>query len=122
MFEDAIKIGETIFYAHDDGKRGMELWMDDGRRKPRLVADLYRGPRSSSPDGLAYVNGRLTFAATTRDYGRELFTLDLAAMSSAPPLRPTASASRPPSRAPDAFRGLARDGMELDEAESWSFL
>ena len=56
---------------------GTELWIDDGKHQ-KLVADLYKGSLSSSPDGLALVNGRLVFTATSPDVGRELRVIDLA--------------------------------------------
>jgi ELWxxDGT repeat protein len=73
-FADSITIGDTRYYAYDDGIHGMELWMDDGKHQ-KLVADLYEGPLSSLPDELAYVNGYLVLAATTQEYGREMFAI-----------------------------------------------
>src|SRR4051794_15334077 len=76
LFTDSITIGRRRYYAFDDGTHGTELWVSEGRQA-RLVADLNPGKASSLPDDLALVNGRLVFAATTQDAGRELFVLNV---------------------------------------------
>jgi ELWxxDGT repeat protein len=82
-FSDSIVVKGTRYYAFDDGKHGTELWMDDGKHQ-KLLADLYKGPLSSSPDGLASVNGRLVFAAATPGFGRELLVVNFASQLSGP--------------------------------------
>jgi ELWxxDGT repeat protein len=93
-FGNSITIGQTRFYGFDDGVHGAELWMDDGETQ-RMVADLYEGPLGSGSDGLAYVNGHLVFSATTREHGREMFTLHV--RSTIGPGRPTLGGATPAS-------------------------
>jgi ELWxxDGT repeat protein len=78
-FADSRVISGTRFYAFDDGVHGTELWID-GTAGAQLLADLYPGQASSYPGGLAALNGRLVFSATTPDAGRELRSLNLRAI------------------------------------------
>jgi ELWxxDGT repeat protein len=80
----SVTIDGSRFYAFDDGIHGTELWVEDATGA-RLIQDLNPGPESSSPLDLRDVNGRLVFAATTSEFGRELWTLDVNVVPPPPP-------------------------------------
>jgi ELWxxDGT repeat protein len=87
LFSDSISIGRTRYYAFDDHVHGRELWASDLNGKhAHLVADVYPGPLSSSPDDLALVDGRLVFTASSPQFGRELFVLPIATAATVVPV------------------------------------
>jgi ELWxxDGT repeat protein len=82
--------GNSLYFAADDGKDGVELWKTDGTTKgTQLVKDIFPGinssawptpqPNSSSPQSLTSVNGVLYFTADDGVHGRQLWTSDGAA-------------------------------------------
>jgi len=69
-------LGERLFFPHNDGEHGIELWVSDGSpEQTRLFADLVPGGASSRPRHLAVVDGRLWFAADAGD-GHEVWVSD----------------------------------------------
>ena len=63
-----------VLFPADDGARGTELWFSDGTASgTRLVRDLERGSRSSSPHALTVVGSTTFFVATTSANGPDLW-------------------------------------------------
>ena len=62
----------------DDGNSGRELWVTDGTANGTvLLADLFAGPGSSSPDGFSVLaNGKVVFSADDGVNGTELWITD----------------------------------------------
>ena len=87
LASDSLIVGNTRYFAFDDGTNGNELWMDDGSGS-QLMEDLYPGANSSSPSQLMEVNGQLVFAATTPATGRELFSIALPVLTPTPRSNP----------------------------------
>lgn len=75
-------VGDTLFFAADNGSTGRELWKTDGTTDgTELVRDINPGrdgttPRSSNPTDLVNVNGVLYFSADDGTNGRELWRSD----------------------------------------------
>ncbi|MCA9213603.1 MAG: peptidylprolyl isomerase, partial [Planctomycetales bacterium] len=76
-----------LYFAADDGETGNELWKSDGTAAgTTLVHDIFPGtgyqayygdgPYSSNPIDIVSSNGRLYFAASDKDNGRELWASD----------------------------------------------
>ena len=64
----------TLYFAGTDKKHGEELWRSNGTRKgTKLVRDIRRGPRGSSPLNLTAVGKSLFFTAEDKSHGRELW-------------------------------------------------
>ena len=70
-----------LFFVADDGQAGAELWVTDGtERGTELIADLWPGAVSSSPDHAVVAGDRVFFIADDGVHGRELWvTMDRAA-------------------------------------------
>ncbi len=59
-----LPVGDTLFFAADDGTHGGELWSDDvATGTTQLVDDIDPGPDSSDPRDIVAWNGQLYFAA-----------------------------------------------------------
>jgi ELWxxDGT repeat protein len=70
-------VGDTLFFAADNGISGTELWRSDGTAAgTQLVRDINPGPASSNPSDLVNVGGVLYFAADDGVRGRELWRSD----------------------------------------------
>lgn len=69
-----------LYFAANDGVRGLELWTSDGSATgTRLVADLRTGPGHALPQSFASLPDRLLFVADegpAPGRGRELFATD----------------------------------------------
>jgi ELWxxDGT repeat protein len=81
--DELTNVNGTLFFSHDDGIHGDELWKSDGTEVgTTLVKDIfpgvstYFGPYSSSPSDLTNVNGTLFFTAYDSTVGQELWKSD----------------------------------------------
>ncbi|HEY7089606.1 MAG TPA: hypothetical protein VH518_16025 [Tepidisphaeraceae bacterium] len=75
---NSLQIGDTLYYAHDDGVNGTELWKSnlDGSGAT-LIKDISNGlpGHGSNPDNFIDYNGTLLFTASG-DAGNELYRSD----------------------------------------------
>ncbi|MCA8972679.1 MAG: hypothetical protein KDC95_23025, partial [Planctomycetes bacterium] len=66
-----------LYFAGGDATTGRELWVTDGTvAGTHVVADVYPGSGSSSPEMLTGCNGKLYFTANDAAAGREPFVSD----------------------------------------------
>jgi ELWxxDGT repeat protein len=69
----ATGVGDTLFFAADEGVHGLELWKSDGSALGTvLVEDLSPGSASSYPRELTELNGSLFFTAYDQVHGMSL--------------------------------------------------
>jgi len=67
-------VGNTLFFAADDGIHGRELWQSDGTEAGTvLAAEIFPGTTGSEPHDLTAFGGKLFFAATHPLTGLELW-------------------------------------------------
>ena len=84
VLQDFVTAGDRRYFTACDAAHGCELWSTDRLGEDtRLVQDLWAGPRSGDPEILAVAGSTLWFAGTQPDVGRELWTLDLPAGTTA---------------------------------------
>jgi ELWxxDGT repeat protein len=70
-------LGNTLFFAANDGATGAELWKTDGSAAgTALVKDIRTGANSSSPSLLTVVGTTLYFTAADATTGNELWKSD----------------------------------------------
>lgn len=73
----AASFAGRLYFAADDGARGIELWRTDGSAAGTvLVRDLAPGPVSGNPHELIAADGKLLFAAEEPFHGSELWISD----------------------------------------------
>ena len=66
--------GNIVYFAADDGLRGLELWKSNGTSEGTVrVKNIARGAGDSNPHGFAEVNGTVFFVADDGAHGRELW-------------------------------------------------
>lgn len=71
-------VGDTLYFAGNDGVNGIELWKSDGTPEGTVqVMDIAPGAESSVPRGFTRVGLKLYFAARDPVHGEELWSLDL---------------------------------------------
>ncbi len=72
------------FFSSASGTSGnYELWITDGTEEgTQLFLELYPGDTGSTPSNFQVFQDKLFFAATTPQYGRELWSYDLSTLSS----------------------------------------
>lgn len=74
---DLTAVGDTLFFAVDDGTHGQEVWRSDGTKAGTvLVKDIRPGGYSSYASGLTAVGDTLFFRARDGVHGRELWRSD----------------------------------------------
>ena len=74
FFPSIVGVNNTLFFAADDGVRGLELWKSDGTASGTvLVKDVNSGASDSKPNYFFNVNGTLFFFADNGVVGRELW-------------------------------------------------
>jgi ELWxxDGT repeat protein len=67
-----VAVGNTLYFAADDGELGRELWSSNGKEwGTALVKDIAPGKAASEPERLTGDNGVLFFSASTQGRGRE---------------------------------------------------
>jgi ELWxxDGT repeat protein len=70
-------IKNVFYFTVNDGANGDELWKTDGTHAGTLMlADINKGPGSSSPDNLCALNNVLYFSADDGVSGNELWKYD----------------------------------------------
>ncbi len=73
-----LPVGDAVFFIHDDGKYGRELWIttDGTLATTRMVKDIFPGPQSSNIQEMTEFNGELYFLASDGVNGMELWKSD----------------------------------------------
>jgi ELWxxDGT repeat protein len=67
-------IGSTVYFAADDGTKGLELWKSNGTVAGTvMVKDIYTGTTGSTPSGFTTVNSTVYFTARNSSNGQELW-------------------------------------------------
>src|SRR6185295_10805549 len=75
--EEIAVIGETLYFAANDGTHGLELWKTDGTEAGTLlVKDIRPGLSSSGPDDFTVVGSVIFFRADDGVHGYELWKTD----------------------------------------------
>src|SRR5689334_5427015 len=80
--ENAVAVGNVIYFIANDGRHGKELWKSDGTGPgTNMVKDIYPGvgsldPEDIYPGELTNVNGTLFFVADDGSHGVELWKSD----------------------------------------------
>jgi ELWxxDGT repeat protein len=75
--EEVAAIGDTLYFAANDGPHGLELWRTDGTEVGTvLVKDINPGSNSSGPDDFTRVGSVIFFRADDGVHGYELWKTD----------------------------------------------
>ena len=75
--EHMVAVGDTLYFAANDGTRGVELWSSDGSEPGTdIVLDINPGPFWSIPEELTRVGDRLFLTAYNLTGGGELWVVD----------------------------------------------
>ena len=70
-------IGDTLYFAANEGAHGTELWRSDGTTEGTwLVKDIQPGRQGSVPEHIVVLNNEIYFAANDGVYGCELWKSD----------------------------------------------
>ena len=71
------QVGNTLFFAANDGVHGTELWKSDGTAAgTKMVKDIRSGAKSSDPENLVNVNGKIFFTANDGKHKNQLWKSD----------------------------------------------
>ena len=65
-----------MYFANNGDSNGIELWKYNGVNVPSMVADIYSGGGSSSPNDFIVFNNALYFEASDGNNGKELWKYD----------------------------------------------
>ncbi len=78
-YPSSVVADDCLFFAADDGIRGVELWSTDGTAEgTRLVDDLRPGSKGSAPEWFVAADSHLYFTADDGKSGRQFWQLPLA--------------------------------------------
>jgi len=67
----------SVYFRADDGVHGQELWVTDGTSEgTQLLADIFPGEESSSPNDFVIFEDKLYFTADDGVHGQELWRTD----------------------------------------------
>ena len=69
-------VGNTLFFAANDGTNGKELWKSDGTSTGTVMVKDLRSSGSSSPRSLTAIGNTLYFIANDGSNGYELWSYD----------------------------------------------
>lgn len=76
-YSDTAVVGDLAFFAADDRKHGIELWVTDGTQAgTRLVSDTGPGKGGTGPSWITSLGDTVLFSADDRTHGRELWRSD----------------------------------------------
>ncbi|WP_322936943.1 ELWxxDGT repeat protein [Nocardioides bizhenqiangii] len=95
---EIVAVGDTAFFAADDGSHGLELWSSDGSEAGTvMVKDIRLGDYLSYPASLTPVGDTLLFIARDGVHGQELWRSDgtTAGTSLVEDILPNGASSRP---------------------------
>jgi ELWxxDGT repeat protein len=85
-WSERIVVGSVVYFAGSTEMDGHELWRTDGTTAGTyIVADLTGDSGSSDPGEFSLLGSQLLFWATTSEWGRELYSLDVSADLAPPP-------------------------------------
>ncbi len=59
--ENLLVVGDSLYFAADDGIHGKELWRLDAAGQAHLVGDFFPGPEGSQPRNLVALGNRVCF-------------------------------------------------------------
>lgn len=81
-FLPLVSLDDRFLFTIDHSSFGRELWMTDGTTAGTLVlADVIPGPDGSDPQHAGRTGRNVVFSAQTPDFGRELWSIDLDALT-----------------------------------------